>query len=84
MLLIVADLRPKCCVNTEKIKKSGIRGLYLQLWADLVLPSKVKSPVRLSVGCDGRAIGTFGCGNTLHLIILYAKNISRSYVFLRQ
>lgn len=32
--------------------KSGIRDLYLQLRADLVLPSKAEGPVKVSVGCD--------------------------------
>lgn len=38
MLLNVADLTPKCCVNTDK---------------DLALPRKAEGPARLSVGCDG-------------------------------
>lgn len=46
-LLKVSNLTPKRCVNAGK--KSVIRGLYLQLGTDLVLPSEVEAPVELAV-----------------------------------
>lgn len=76
MLLNIADLTPRCCVNTEK--KSGTRGLYLQFRNDLMHSTKVEGPVKLYVGCDGRALRMFGHSYTLYLSILHPRNISRS------
>lgn len=76
MLLNIADLTPRCCVNTEKT--SGTRGLYLQFRDDLVHATKVGGPVKLYVGCDGRALHMFGHSYTLYLSVLHCRNISRS------